>query len=460
LTLISFFFSFGLHLIIIKAKTMKVILSFLLVISLSNLTTAQTTAIPDANFEFALYWQGYDVILDGFVSTAVISNITNLSVNGFNINDLTGIEDFISLTELQCFDNNLTSINLSQNTALTTLLCENNQLTNLDVSQNPALTTLLCYNNQLTSLNLIGANSLSKIFFWDNNLTSLDVSQNLNLSYLLGSHNQLTNLDVTQNIALDTLICDYNPLISVDVTQNIALKYFGCGYASLTSIDFSQNIALENLYIVYNQLTNIDVSQNINLKDLRCNNNQISSINVNGTSALEIFDCKFNQLTTLDLSQNSNLYAIYCAYNQLTCLNIKNGNNTNIAYIDMRNNTNLTCVEVDDVSYASSNNYFVRDIQTYYSTWCNNACSVGMDENSLPNISLYPNPTTGKITIDLGGIKQYAKTTLINSLGQVLLTQNYGSTNYINLELVCPKGMYFLTLETDGEVITKKIIKN
>ena len=85
---------------------------------------------------------------------------------------------------------------------------------------------------------------------------------------------------------------------------------------------------------------------------------------------------------------------------------------------------------------------------------------VGINEFSYSNILLYPNPFNSKITIDLGEIKQKTKITLTNSLGQVLLTENYASTNIINLNIDAPKGIYFLQLETDnGESRTIKVLK-
>ena len=65
-----------------------------------------------------------------------------------NIADLTGIEAFTALTNLDCGSNQLTSLNISANTALTRLWCSYNQLNSLDVSQNTALTNLDCGDNQ------------------------------------------------------------------------------------------------------------------------------------------------------------------------------------------------------------------------------------------------------------------------------------------------------------------------
>jgi len=121
---------------------------------IANTPPQPITYVPDDNFEQALIALGYDSILDDYVLTSNINTVAFLDVPNQNITDLTGIEDFISLTNLQCHDNQLTTLDVSANTALTYLNCDYNQLTNLDVSTNTALTTLQCDFNQLTSLDV------------------------------------------------------------------------------------------------------------------------------------------------------------------------------------------------------------------------------------------------------------------------------------------------------------------
>ena len=123
-------------------------------IAITLVATAQTTAIPDANFEQALINLGYDNVIDGGVLTANISGITSLVVQGKGISDLKGIEDFAALTYLSCGSNQLTSLDVTQNTALTELWCEGNQLTTLDVTGATALNTLYCGVNQLATLDV------------------------------------------------------------------------------------------------------------------------------------------------------------------------------------------------------------------------------------------------------------------------------------------------------------------
>ena len=108
---------------------MKTSLTFLLIVLLSNIIAAQTTAIPDPNFEQALINLGYDTgTPDGQVLTANINSVTSLEVINKFISDLTGIEDFTALTTLECYQNQFTYLDLTQNINLTTFACEENNL--------------------------------------------------------------------------------------------------------------------------------------------------------------------------------------------------------------------------------------------------------------------------------------------------------------------------------------------
>ena len=135
---------------------------------------SQTTLIPDPNFEQALIDLGYDTApINGSVPTANISSVADLVVINKNIADLTGLEDFTDLTILSCDNNQLTSIDLSNNTALEYLFCANNQLTSLNVSNNSALFYLGCVNNQLTSLDVRNGNNTNLAFFYSTNNPNL-----------------------------------------------------------------------------------------------------------------------------------------------------------------------------------------------------------------------------------------------------------------------------------------------
>ena len=202
-----------------------------------------------------------------------VIKLDNLSEYTEPLTSLQGIEYFESLTELYCLSNQLTSLDVSANTALTKLYCQNNQLTSLDVSGCTALTYLNCGSNQLTSLDVSANTALTYLNCGSNQLTSLDVSANTALTTLWCYYNQLESLDVSANTALTELECDDNQLTSLDVSANTALTYLDCASNQLTTLDVSGCTALMGLYCYSNQLESLDVSGCTALTELYCENN-------------------------------------------------------------------------------------------------------------------------------------------------------------------------------------------
>ena len=82
---------------------------------------------------------------------------------------------------MYCATNNLSTLNLTNNSKLDDLYCDDNQITSLDVSYNPKLVIIYCNNN---------------------NLSSLDVSNNANLQLLCCDGNQYT-ITVSANRTFD-----------------------------------------------------------------------------------------------------------------------------------------------------------------------------------------------------------------------------------------------------------------
>jgi Leucine-rich repeat (LRR) protein len=310
---------------------MKTKLLFLLFLA-SLSTYAQYTPIPDVNFENELIRQGIDTgTPDGRVLIANVSSLISLNVSSSNITDLTGIEAFTDLEILNCYDNKLTVLNVSQNSYLSTFNCSTNLITNLNVSNNTDLKYFLCSNNKLTSL---------------------DVSSNTKLKQLQCINNLLTSLNTTGAAVLDELSCDKNQLTSLGLSTNTVLKTLSFPKNQLVGIDLSQNIKLTSLTCWDNKLTILEVDKNIDLVSLYCDSNKI---------------------TSLDLSKNSALVDFSCSSNNLNSLNLKNANNTilNKTMLDLRSNPDLTCIQVDDADYSNTNWYTAsKDGTASYSNAC------------------------------------------------------------------------------------------
>lgn len=267
------------------------------------------TYVPNDNFEQALINLGFDSgTPDDYVPTANIASVTSLDVSGKDIGDLTGIQDFVSLQQLNCASNNLTTIDVSKNVDLQSLTFYLNQLTSLDVSHNSKLQQIYGNYNSITNLDLSKNTLLLTLDFGGNNLTSLDLSQNSLLTLLNCSNNQISNIDLTNNINLEQIAVGGNPISTLDISRNLKLRWF---YAQSTMLD------------------KIDCSDH---------------------KALESIDC----------SRNS----------RLSALNLKNGNNSILGKVFAIDNPLLSCIQVDDPSSASTNVDWKKDTQAGYSSNC------------------------------------------------------------------------------------------
>ncbi|MDY8138019.1 T9SS type A sorting domain-containing protein [Aquimarina sp. 2201CG5-10] len=291
--------------------------------SFSDADCTVYTAIPDGNFEGVLFDLGYDDIDgDGQVPKDLIYEITSLEIYNRNISDLTGIEDFALLEKLDCYNNSITTIDLSQNNNLRNLNISNNELTVLDVSANLGLEEVACYGNDLNSINITGLINLIRLESYSNQFTSLDVSSNIALEYLDFGNNDFTTINVSNN------------------TNLIELR--GYNNSALTTVDLSNNILLENINLNRCQFYDIDLSVNTNLKELDISGNALNNIDLSANTLIEELDVEDNKLSTIDLSANTALVDVDMGENVFNSLHFPNNNN--LTNINVKQNPFLTTV--------------------------------------------------------------------------------------------------------------------
>jgi len=292
-------------------------IKLLLLLLLANFSIyAQYTKIPDLNFEKRLIALKIDSgTPDGQVLTTSVSGLTSLDVSDSSISDLTGIQAFKDLETLQCYSNQLTTVDLTENINLSTLNCSKNLL------------------------------------------TSLSLGLNINLKYLIASDNKLTTLSLLRNTLLRQLQVNNNLLTTLTIYNSTLLEELSCDKNSLTTLNVNSNTALKTLSFTQNQIVTISFAQNLLLKDLTCWGNKLTALDVSKNTALVSLYCDSNKIAKLDLSANINLVDFTCSSNSLTELNLKNGNNTKINknQLDLRNNPSLSCIQVDNAQYSNTN---------------------------------------------------------------------------------------------------------
>lgn len=304
--------------------------------------TEQYTLIPDVNFEKKLIALGFDSgDTDGKVPTININTIPNLNLANSSIADLTGLKDFTALTSLNCKQNQLSTVNFSENPNLLKLDCSGNyMITKLDLSKNTKLTLLDCSYCSLQSL---------------------DVTANTALQYLLcerGSNN-ITTLDLSKNVNLIELHAVEINLSALDVTKNTALKKLACSENKIASLDLSNNTALEALIADSNQLTALDLSNNKLLTDLSCGNNQLTSLDVSKNNALLFLNCGLNKLSSLNLKNGNNSNFLESHHIGFTRIGGPSGSTYTASF--KNNSINLNCIQVDDTAYSIAKWSLLKD---------------------------------------------------------------------------------------------------
>ena len=412
------------------------------------LVQINSTNFPDANFRNIVKGKDIDKDANNYLSDREIAAVTELYVEKKDIQNLKGIEFFTAVEILYCYENQLTSLDLSKNTALTELFCYNNKLTSLDVSKNTALTTLSCHSNQLTSLDVSKNTALTMLYCYDNKLTSLDLTNNKALTTLWCYLNQIGHTDMLKLVnslptVTDGKFCGIS--ISSSSEKNVLAKsrveiakgkgwnvlardgssnveYAGSEYLGIaidatnfpdanfrtfvakTSIDKDANGYLSDEEIAAVTELNVNNSNIATLKGiefftalqiLRCYINQLTSLDLSKNTALTELWCDYNQLTSLDVSKNTALTKLYCHSNQLTSLDVSK--NTALTELLCRNNQ-LTSLDV-------SKNTALTEL------WC--------DNNQLTSLDVSKNTALTKLYCHSNQIKEDKMQALVNSLPKV-----------------------------------------
>lgn len=81
--------------------------------------------------------------------------------------------------------------------------------------------------------------------------------------------------------------------------------------------------------------------------------------------------------------------------------------------------------------------------------------TVGVEENTLESVSIYPNPVNSMLTID-GGNAEYSYA-LYNGMGQIVANGNAQGIEHVNVNDMA-KGVYFLRLTTGTQVRVEKVV--
>ena len=218
---------------------------------------------------------------DGKLSKAERDAVTKISITNTNCTDLTGIAYFANLTELNCYHNKLTTLDVSKNaklrilkcynngmeklnlgdiTHLTLLNCDDNNLTELDVSKNPDLEDLECRENKLRRVVIGNKYRLTTLYLRGNQLTSLDLSGTTREIWNLDDLWQLCAIDVDEDGKFDL-----NSLLPEGFDEDKASAWLGCAKSgSILKVNSHRVRYLYNTGSTYNKQKRLTVILSVN----------------------------------------------------------------------------------------------------------------------------------------------------------------------------------------------------
>ena len=280
---------------------------------------------PDENFRAYVGGEAIDKDEDGYLSDEEISGVTTITVSYHEISDLKGIEFFTALTELDCSYNQLSSLNVSNNTALTRLYCYCNRIRGTDMTKlvnnlpETEKGTLWVYyiddspaGNMMTTKQVkIAKEKNWNVVMWDDDYGNFIPYEGETLDGIEISEANFPDDNFRAYVSSENIDRDENGYLSDEEIEAVTeIDVMHMDIEDLTGIGYFT--ALKTLYAGGNKLTELDLSKN---------------------TALDYLDCSDNQLTELDLGENTALTTLYCGGNQLTEL-------------DLRNNTKLESVNI------------------------------------------------------------------------------------------------------------------
>lgn len=421
-----------------------------------QLVYSQYTLIPDPAFEQRLIALNIDTdnIVNGRVLTSDVADETELIVNTStpDINDITGIEDFVSLTKLSLSEAaNLNFINLQGNVNL-------KELTMFFASQAPVFSP--------PPIDLTSNTLLEKLSIYAGNNIILNLANNINLKQLIITDSFIYTLNLNSNINLDYLyIYNCTIITGINLSNNTALIYLNLGANGLQSLDLSTNVNLKYLYLGSNELQDIDLENNILLENLEVYRNNLTTLDVMANTQLRSIICSENNINYFSLNNNSNLILLYADNNNLTNLTIQNGNNSALSgsftyngnvinNFSVLNNPNLRCIFVDDVNYCNTN-WLGKDTTSNYVSNTAECNLLNTNENIFASkFKLYPNPSGDIIHIEtdinLDNIEIY------NMFGQLVLETTKKDINVSQLN----SGTYIAKIFTEDKMEIVKFVKN
>ena len=297
----------------------------------SGVAINDVTHFPDAVFRAVVASADIDLDQNGYLSEYEAQRRGALNLQGKGIRNLKGIEYFEDLTRLNCQDNNLTELDLSNNKGIKGVYLYGNNicgeamdrfiesLPNRPSSDKGSL-FVICdgksLDNVMTNLQVDAAKDKGwNAFKSTNDGASWVFYAGEDVGFAIDEQH-FPDENFRAYIQSNAIDKDENGYLSVSERLNVKkMRIPEMGIASVMGIKYFPD--MEELDCRSNQLTSLDLQNNPKLKKLYCKYNQLTYLNISQNEALELLSSSHNQLNQLTLENNPNLRTIYIQKNKI-----------------------------------------------------------------------------------------------------------------------------------------------
>ena len=365
--------------------------------------------------------------------------------------------------------------NIGRNRIARLLTCQSGSITSMNICSGDSIllngiyqTTTGIYYDTLS--NVSGCDSVVTLNLTVNNTSTSTLNETACSSYNFGG-NTLTSSGTYYDTLSNVLGCD--SVVALNLTVNSAGGSTMIETAC-TSYNFGGN-TLTSSGTYYDTLTNVLGCDSVVTLNLTVNSTSTSTLTA---TACDSYDFGGNTLTssgtyydTLSnvsgcdsvVTLNLTIITVDASVNQNGIILSANTNGAVYQWLDCDNNyAEITGETNQSFTPLSNGNYALEVTQNNCAdtSSCYAITLIGVLENNFNNeILLFPNPTNGNITIDLGQTYSEIDFIITDVNGKVVQSTVSNDTRLVNMKLNVSTGIYFVTIKSDNRQAIIRVIK-
>ena len=273
--------------------------------------------------------------------------------------------------------------------AMDTLYCVKCQLSHLDLTPFKNLLFFHCIDSKFKKIDLSSCTKLQELYCKNNlSLSELILGEKPNLYEVECENNNLFEFDLSGCSYLINVLCNNNKLTKIDLPPDLSkLRFFDCSDNQLTHLELTPIPHNEYEYAII-----LSFNNKLQLSELYNINLFADYYTYLGTQNLSSFGAQLDEELFADQSEFEGIFTQYAI--------VKDGapaleSDYTITEGKLTfHNRGIYTVTMTNDAIVSNPEYPAKVVVNV------NVSNVGITENQLSDIKVYPNPTTGKLTIN------------------------------------------------------------